>query len=67
MRSTRVTKRCRATAVQGCNMLLRLPSLPQAVTITVGEYVILYVVDGEKVFILRVVNGRRDVEELFGS
>ncbi len=32
----------------------------------VGEYVIVYLVEGEDVFVLRVVHGRRDMEELFG-
>jgi toxin ParE1/3/4 len=32
----------------------------------VGEYVIVYLVEDEEVFILRVVHGRRDIEELFG-
>ncbi len=31
----------------------------------VGEYVIVYSVEGEDVFILRVVHGRRDIEALF--
>jgi hypothetical protein len=31
----------------------------------VGEYVIVYSVEGADVFILRVVNGRRDLETLF--
>jgi toxin ParE1/3/4 len=31
----------------------------------VGEYVIVYCVEGEDVFILRVVHGRRDFESLF--
>jgi toxin ParE1/3/4 len=31
----------------------------------VGEYVIVYCVEGEDVFILRVVHGRRDFETLF--
>jgi toxin ParE1/3/4 len=31
----------------------------------VGEYVLVYCVEGEDVFILRVVNGRRDFELLF--
>jgi len=34
---------------------------------TVGEYVIVYAVEGDDVFILRVVHGRRDIEELFGK
>ena len=32
----------------------------------VGEYVIVYLVEDKKVFIFRVVHGRRDMEELFG-
>lgn len=32
----------------------------------VGEYVIIYLVDGADVFILRVVHGRRDLEEVLG-
>lgn len=32
----------------------------------VGEYVIVYCVDGRDVLILRVVHGRRDLEALFG-
>jgi toxin ParE1/3/4 len=31
----------------------------------VGEYVIVYCIDGTDVFILRVVHGRRDLEALF--
>jgi toxin ParE1/3/4 len=31
----------------------------------VGEYIIVYCVDGADVLILRVVHGRRDFEELF--
>jgi toxin ParE1/3/4 len=31
----------------------------------IGEYVIVYCVEGENVFILRVVHGRRDFEALF--
>lgn len=31
----------------------------------VGEYVIVYCVEGEEVFILRVVHGRRDFDRLF--
>ena len=31
----------------------------------VGEYVILYCVEGEDVFILRVVHGKRDFDSLF--
>ena len=31
----------------------------------VGEYVIIYCVEGPDVFILRVVHGRRDFESLF--
>jgi toxin ParE1/3/4 len=33
----------------------------------VGEYVIVYCVEGQDVFILRVVHGRRDLEALFGQ
>ena len=36
-------------------------------TAFVGEYVILYSVDGQDVSILRVVHGRRDLEALFGK
>ena len=32
---------------------------------SVGEFVIVYCVEGEDVFILRVVHGRRDFETLF--
>jgi toxin ParE1/3/4 len=32
----------------------------------VGEYVIVYCVEGEGMFILRVVHGRRDFDRLFG-
>jgi toxin ParE1/3/4 len=31
----------------------------------VGEYLIVYCVDGEDVLILRVVHGKRDLEDLF--
>jgi toxin ParE1/3/4 len=31
----------------------------------VGEYIILYCVEGSEVFILQVVHGRRDLEKLF--
>ena len=31
---------------------------------SVGEYVILYCVDGQEILILRVVHGRRDLEEI---
>ena len=34
---------------------------------SVGEYVILYCVDGQEVLILRVVHGRRHLEALFGK
>jgi toxin ParE1/3/4 len=34
---------------------------------SVGEYVILYSVDGQDVSILRVAHGRRDLEALFGK
>jgi toxin ParE1/3/4 len=33
----------------------------------VGEYVIVYCVEAQDVFILRVVHGRRDLEALFGQ
>jgi toxin ParE1/3/4 len=33
----------------------------------VGEYVILYCIDGGDVLILRVIHGRRDLEALFGD
>jgi toxin ParE1/3/4 len=33
----------------------------------VGEYVIVYCVDGQDVLILRVVHGRRHLEALFGK
>jgi toxin ParE1/3/4 len=33
----------------------------------VGEYVIVYCVQNERVLILRVVHGRRDLEALFGG
>ena len=33
----------------------------------VGEYVIVYCVEGPDVLILRVVHGRRDLETLFGK
>jgi plasmid stabilization system protein ParE len=33
----------------------------------VGEYVIVYCVDGHDVLILRVVHGRRGLEALFGK
>jgi toxin ParE1/3/4 len=32
----------------------------------VGEYVVVYLVEDKDVLILRVVHGRRDMEELFG-
>lgn len=32
----------------------------------VGEYVIVYLVEDKDVLVLRVVHGRRDLEELFG-
>jgi toxin ParE1/3/4 len=32
----------------------------------VGDYVIVYRVEGEDVWILRVAHGRRDIEALFG-
>ena len=34
---------------------------------SVGEYVIVYRVDGRDVLILRVVHGKRDLEALFGQ
>ena len=34
---------------------------------SVGEYVILYCVDGQEILILRVVHGRGDLEALFGK
>ena len=34
---------------------------------SVGEYVIVYCVDGQDVLVLRVVNGRRDLDVLFGK
>jgi toxin ParE1/3/4 len=34
---------------------------------SVGEYVIVYCVDGQDVLILRVVHGKRDLEALFGK
>ena len=33
----------------------------------IGEYVIVYCVVGSDVFILRVVHGRRDLEDLFSN
>ena len=36
-------------------------------TFPVGEYVIVYRVQGEDVLILRVVHGRRDLETFFGD
>ena len=33
----------------------------------VGEYVIVYCVDNEDVLILRVVHGRRQLDNLFGQ
>jgi len=33
----------------------------------VGEYVIVYCVEGEDILILRVVHGKRDLEDLFGQ
>lgn len=32
----------------------------------VGQYVIVYCVEGQDVFILRVVHGKRDLDALFG-
>jgi len=31
----------------------------------VGEYLIVYVVEGEEVLVLRVAHGRRDIDALF--
>ena len=39
---------------------------PGARSFPVGEYVIVYCVEGSDVFVLRVVHGRRDLEMLFG-
>ena len=36
-------------------------------SVAVGEYVIVYCVEGHDVSILRVVHGRRDLEALFGK
>jgi toxin ParE1/3/4 len=36
-------------------------------SVAVGEYVIVYCVEGQDVFVLRVVHGRRDLEALFGK
>lgn len=36
-------------------------------TFPVGEYVILYSLEGQNVLILRVVHGRRDLAALFGE
>jgi toxin ParE1/3/4 len=35
-------------------------------SLAVGEYVIVYCIDGEDVLILRVVHGRRQLEAIFG-
>jgi toxin ParE1/3/4 len=35
-------------------------------SLAVGEYVIVYCVENEDVFVLRVVHGRRQLEALFG-
>ena len=35
-------------------------------SLAVGEYVIVYCIDGNDALILRVVHGRRDLEALFG-
>jgi toxin ParE1/3/4 len=35
-------------------------------SLAIGDYVIVYCVDGEDALILRVVHGRRDLEALFG-
>jgi toxin ParE1/3/4 len=39
---------------------------PKYRSLPVGEYVIVYVIEGDDAFILRVVHGRRDLETLFG-
>lgn len=36
-------------------------------SLPVGEYVIVYRVEGEDVLVLRVAHGRRDIEALFGN
>jgi toxin ParE1/3/4 len=36
-------------------------------SVAVGEYVIVYCVEGQDVFVLRVVHERRDLEALFGK
>ncbi|HEU5342276.1 type II toxin-antitoxin system RelE/ParE family toxin [Edaphobacter sp.] len=33
----------------------------------IGEYVVLYAVEGTEVLILRVVHGHRDIDALFGN
>jgi toxin ParE1/3/4 len=38
----------------------------EARTLVVGEYVIVYYLEGKDVLILRVVHGKRDLEALFG-
>ena len=35
-------------------------------SLAVGEFVIVYCVEGKDILILRVVHGRRDLERLFG-
>ena len=39
---------------------------PGSRSFSVGEYVIVYCIDHQDALILRVVHGRRDIEELFG-
>jgi toxin ParE1/3/4 len=39
---------------------------PGSRSFPVGEYVIVYCLEGEDVLILRVAHGRRDIESLFG-
>ena len=36
-------------------------------SLAVGEYVIVYYLEGDDALILRVVHGRRDLEMLFGN
>jgi toxin ParE1/3/4 len=36
-------------------------------TFAVGEYVILYIIEGDDVAVLRVAHGRRHLERLFGK
>jgi toxin ParE1/3/4 len=40
---------------------------PRTRSFAVGEYVIVYSVEGEDVLVLRVVHGRRDLEAVFGG